>query len=540
MNSPSSLHRFVPTGRTSLSHARPLPLDRFLFGACYYPEHWDAATREDDATRMRAAGFNVVRMAEFAWDLIEPVEGAFDFTLFDETIAHLGVHGIDTILCTPTATPPRWLTERHPEILRVDGADRPMRHGSRQHADLAHPTFREHSRRITRAMAGHFAANPHVIGWQTDNEFYCHLDNDHGPATQEAFREYLRRLYDGDIVALNRAWGTQFWAQTYTDFEQVETPRPMRPTFLNPGHALDYQRALSWIATEFQHDQVELLRAANPDWFVFHNGIFGGIDFRGPFTEDLDFLGYDVYPFFEKNSALRPATHAFNCDRARAWSGNFLVPEHQAGPGGQAPYFHNNPEPGEMRRMTYATIARGADSLLYFRWRTCRTGAEQYWCGILDHDNVPRRRYDETKQVGEELAKIGPVLMGSTVSFDVGIAMAAYDVREADATYSQGLPSSQNLRRGRSRRVLETGFHRRVLSSHGSPRRPETLRDSAMAPLRSGVGRVAGTLGPGGRHARHRCPDRHPRPRKSDHSHHAPRLPRVARRSDRRGERMRK
>ncbi len=393
---------------------------------------------------MQAAGFNVVRMAEFAWDLMEPVEGDFDFALFDQTIARLGERGIDTILCTPTATPPRWLTARHPEMLRVNGANLPMTHGSRQHVDLAHPTFREHSRRITRAMAEHFAGNPHVIGWQTDNEFYCHLDDDHGPATQEAFREYLRRRYDGDIAELNRAWGTQFWAQTYADFDQIETPRPMRPTFLNPGHDLDYRRALSWIATEFQHDQVELLRAANPNWFVFHNGIFGGIDFHGPFTEDLDFLGYDVYPFFEKNSALRPATHAFNCDRARAWSGNFLVPEHQAGPGGQAPYFHNNPEPGEMRRMTYATIARGADSLLYFRWRTCRFGAEQYWCGILDHDNVPRRRYDETKQVGEELAKIGPDLLGSHVTFDVGIAMAAYDVREADSTYPQGLPSSQN------------------------------------------------------------------------------------------------
>lgn len=246
MTSPAPLHRFAPTGRTALSHARPLPLDRFLFGACYYPEHWDAATRADDADRMRAAGFNVVRMAEFAWDLVEPAEGEFDFALFDETIAHLGKHGIDTILCTPTATPPRWLTTRHPEILRVDAHDRPMSHGSRQHVDLAHPTFRTHSRRITRAMAGHFAGNPHVIGWQTDNEFYCHMDDDHGPATQSAFREFLRR------------------------------------------------------------------------------------------------------------------------------------------------------------------------------------------------------RYDETKQVGEELAKIGPALMGSSVAFDVGIAMAAYDVREADAAYPQGLPTSQD------------------------------------------------------------------------------------------------
>ncbi len=104
------------------------------------------------------------------------------------------------------------------------------------------PVFREYSKRITRAMAGHYAGNAQVIGWQTDNEFYCHMQDDHGPEIQDAFREFLRRKHHGDIAALNRAWGTEFWAQTYSEFEQIETPIHGRPTYLNPGHVLDDQR----------------------------------------------------------------------------------------------------------------------------------------------------------------------------------------------------------------------------------------------------------------------------------------------------------
>jgi beta-galactosidase len=441
----NTISTFTPTGRANVSHTRPLNLDQFLFGACYYPEHWDAETRRDDARRMREAGFNVVRMTDFAWDVLEPEEGRFDFTLFDATIATLGDHGIRAILCTPTAGAPRWLTEKHPETLRVEKDGNVMRHGSRQQCSHAHPIFREYSRKVTRAMAEHYATNANVIGWQTDNEIYCHMYEDHGADIQIAFREFLRRKYNDEIAVLNHAWGTAFWAQTYSRFEQIETPIHGRPTYLNPSHLLDYRRALSWIATEFQHDQVVILRAANPSWFVTHNGVFAGIDYRGDFTRDLDFLSYDIYPFFDNDSANRPASQAFNSDRTRAWSGNFLVPEHQSGPGGQPPYFHNNPEPGELRRMTYASIARGADSLLFFRWRTCRFGAEEYWCGILDHDSVSRRRYKEVAQIGAELAAVGPAVMGSSVHFDVGIALGDYDVRESDNGYPLGLPSSQNI-----------------------------------------------------------------------------------------------
>ena len=427
------------------SYLRPMGLDRFWYGAAYYPEHWSVEDRAQDAQRMAEAGFNCVRMAEFAWSVVEPEEGRYDFSLFDEVIAELGAQGIHTILGTPTAAPPRWLTYAHPDVLRVNAEGVRMQHGSRQHACLTGETFRAYSRAITQAMADHFAASPHVIGWQTDNELNCHFSECHCDHCQAAFRAFLRERYGDDIDTLNAAWGTVFWSQKYTDFDQVQTPKNDRPAYANPAHLLDYTRFISWNTTRFQHEQVEILRAAGPHWFVTHNGTFAHTDYRGQFGQDLDFLSYDVYPFFDTDPAHRPFSQAFNLDRARAWTGNFMVPEQQSGPGGQAPYLHDTPEPGEVRRMAYTSIAHGADSLLFFRWRTCRFGAEEYWRGILDHDNVPRGCYGEVKQIGKELQVIAPEVMATHVRVDVGIAAADVDVEDAHAAISFGLPSPNQI-----------------------------------------------------------------------------------------------
>jgi beta-galactosidase len=294
-------------------------------------------------------------------------------------------------------------------------------------------------------MADHYRDNPYVVGWQTDNELNCHFPECHCESCQDSFREFLREKYGNDITALNKAWGAAFWAQTYRDFDEIETPKRNKPTHTNPSQELDYFRYISWSVTHFQHDQVEILRAAQPRWFITHNGLFRHIDYRGPFTQDLDFLGYDVYPFFNYNPAKRPFSQAFGLDHARAWSGNFMVPEQQSGPGGQMDYFHDTPEPGEMRRMAYTSIARGGDSLLFFRWRTARFGAEEYWCGVLDHDSVPRRRYREAAQLGEELKRVGPAILGTHVFVNIGIAAADQEVYDAHKALPMGLPSPEQM-----------------------------------------------------------------------------------------------
>jgi len=419
-------------------HQRPTRLKRFLFGVPYYPEHWSEADRAPDAERMAEAGVNVVRMAEFAWDRIEPRPGEYDFSLFDETIERLGAVGIDTILCTPTATPPRWLTAGHPEWMRVDEAGRRMDHGTRQHCCTTNEGFRTESRRITGAMAEHFAGHARVIGWQTDNELNCHFSECFCEACRAGFREWLRRKYGG-IDALNAAWGNAFWALTYDGFEQVPLPYPSsRPAYPNPSHELDYYRFLADAVREFQRQQVEELRAANPNWWVTHNGLFAHVDYWR-FTEDLDFLGVDVYPGFAGNAPGDAVWAAVTNERCRAVSGGYIVPEQQGGAGGQKPYLHRTPQPGRMRLWAYQSIAHGADGVMHFRWRTCRFGAEEYWGGILDHDNVPRRRYEEFRREGAELTFIGGQILHTVELVRAGVLIDT-DQDEAAAALHLGLP----------------------------------------------------------------------------------------------------
>jgi len=392
---------------------------------------------QEDAALMQTAGVNVVRMAEFAWDRMEPRCGEFDFSVFDETIARLARHGIAVILCTPTATPPRRLTAQHEDWMRVDAEGRKMLHGSRQHCCTNHPGFRAESEHITRAMAEHFADNPHVIGWQTDNELHCHISECHCPSCIAAFRIWLEQKY-GTIAKLNAAWGAAFWAQTYQGFEQIIPPVGNRPTLPNPSAQLDYFRFISDSVRDFQHGQVTILRAAQPRWRITHNGLFGHLDYW-KFTNDLDFLSVDIYPGIKIGHPEDFSWASMKLEECRSAGGNFLVPEQQ---GGSAGYFGDlfpTPQPGQMRLWAYQSIAHGADGILHFRWRTCRFGAEIEWRGILDQDNVPRRRYAEFAQEGKELSRIGPKILGSVVRTKAAI-LTSFEQEEAHRTYPLAIP----------------------------------------------------------------------------------------------------
>lgn len=442
-------------------HQRTSRFDEFLFGVCYYPEHWDRSWISADAALMQKADVNLVRMAEFAWTLMEPAREQFDFSLFKEAVTTLKKHGISSMLCTPTATPPRWLTVDHPDWMRVDIKGVPFTHGTRQHCCTNNPGFRAESRRITRAMAEAFKEDDAVIGWQTDNEFYCHVRDCYCASCQSGFRDWLSAQYGKDIAQLNEAWGTLFWSQQYDCFEHIEIPTTGDgPAPCNPTALLDYRRFLSDSIRTFQKEQVDILREVNPDWWITHNGIFDHIDYY-KFTEDLDFLAVDVYPAFWGTRPEDFIGASVLNERCRQASGTYIVPEQCGGPGGQFTFLQPTPEKGRMRLWAYQSIAHGADGMMHFRWRTCRFGAEIHWHGILDHDNIPRRRYNEFAQEGRELKAIGKHILGTAVRVDVGICFD-YEQDHAQAVMEMGRtsPASQReLMLGQlMRKKIATGY----------------------------------------------------------------------------------
>lgn len=386
----------------------------FLYGVAYYPEHWPESYWERDAELMQEAGVNAVRMGEFAWSLMEREEGKFDFGLFDRAIALLGRHGIKTILGTPTAAPPKWLTAKYPETLAVYENGRPANDQTRRHYCYNSPVYRRLSKRIVAEMAAHFKDNGNVIGWQTDNEFNCHISECYSESCRRAFREWAKARY-GRLESLNERWGNGFWSQWYTDWNQLDLPFPA-PAYQNPALMLDYKRFLSDSVISYQHDQVEIIRQARPNDFITHNGYFKNIDYYR-FSRDLDIFGYDNYPCFWEKPQYGVGT---KLTMSRGFQGRFFIVEEQTGPGGQA-YLQRTPRPGEMSLWAFQAIAHGADGMLHFRWRTARKGAEEYWRGVLEHDNVPRARYEEFKREGADIQKIAPEIYGSRVVSDFAV-----------------------------------------------------------------------------------------------------------------------
>lgn len=217
---------------------------KFTLGVCYYPEHWSETMWEDDLERMLESGIEVIRIAEFAWTLTEPAEGCFTFAFFDRFLDLCREKGMKVIFGTPTATPPAWLTKKYPEVLNAHPDGKRLEHGGRRHYNYNSPVYREKTALIVEKLACHFGQHPAVIGWQIDNELNCEMDEFYSEADNCAFRIFLQDKY-GTLEELNRAWGTIFWNQTYTDWEEIVLPKRTRSGNPNPHALLDYARFIS-------------------------------------------------------------------------------------------------------------------------------------------------------------------------------------------------------------------------------------------------------------------------------------------------------
>ena len=229
-------------------------------GVCYYPEHWPEALWEQDAKEMADAGISWVRIAEFSWIKMEPEAGQYDFAWLDKAIDILGKAGLKIVLCTPTATPPKWLVDSMPDMIAIDENGRPRGYGSRRHYSFSHKGYRAECARITEVLAKRYGNNAYVQAWQTDNEYGCHdTALSWCQSAKVHFRLWLQQRY-GTIDALNEAWGTIFWSMAYRHFDEIELPN-LTVTEANPSHNMDFRRFATDEIVSFDRLQVDIIRA---------------------------------------------------------------------------------------------------------------------------------------------------------------------------------------------------------------------------------------------------------------------------------------
>ncbi len=392
-----------------------------MLGVCYYPEHWPETVWPEDARRMRDLGISYVRIGEFAWHRLEPRPGDYDFDWLRRAMDVLGEAGLKVVLGTPTACPPKWLMDRHPDIAAT-GADGKRRgFGSRRHYSFSSPVFRAESRRITEAVARSFGDHAALAGWQTDNEFGCHdTVLSYGPDDLAAFRDWLRRRYQTPDQ-LNEAWGNDFWSMQVEDFSDVILPVGA-VTETAPAARLDYRRFSSDQVASFNAEQAEIIRRHSPGRFVTHNfmGFFDAFD-HFAVGRDLDFASWDSYPlgFLERGPfteaertrwarTSHPDIAPFHHDLYRSVGrGRWWVMEQQPGPVNWATW-NPVPRPGQIRLFTWEALAHGAEVVSYFRWRQAPFAQEQMHAGLnLPDDSGLSAGGREAEQVGRELAEIG-------------------------------------------------------------------------------------------------------------------------------------
>ena len=393
-------------------------------GTCYYPEHWPRDIWEHDAERMADAGLTWVRIGEFAWSRIEPTPGTFDWTWLDDAIEVLGSAGLNIVLGTPTATPPRWMLDEHPDMLAVDAEGRERTFGSRRHYCFSHAGYRTECQRIVTELAGRYGSHPSVQAWQTDNEYGCHDTTiSYSLSARDAFRDWLRQAYPGsgpsnagDIDALNAAWGNVFWSMEYHDFDDIDLPN-LTVTEPNPSHALAFKRFSSDQVASFNRLQTDIIRQFS-DAPILHNYMGRITDFdHFKVGQDLDIASWDSYPlgFLEDRVGADPAHQrafmrqgdpdfqAFHHDLYRSvGKGRWWIMEQQPGPVNWAPY-NPAPLPGMVRLWSLEAFAHGAEAVCYFRWRQAPFAQEQMHAGLLRPDSADATAMEEVKATVKDI-----------------------------------------------------------------------------------------------------------------------------------------
>lgn len=371
-------------------------------GVDYYPEQWERSMWEQDAELMYKTGVRLVRLAEFSWSRLEPEEGRYDFAWLDEAIEVFSGRGIDVVLCTPTNCAPLWLYEKYPETVQVGRNGQRIATGIRGHRCYNSPVFREKAKAVITEMAKHYAQNQAVTAWQIDNELeanFCCCEY-----CGDAFRKWMKDRY-GTLTAVNRAHGNAVWSGEYSKWSQITPPfGDYQLAWYNPGYMLDFHRYASDSTVDYLRFQAGILRQYVPQLPITTNAWLceNMPDFYDLFRE-LDFVSYDNYPVSRySGSEEEYYSHAFHLDLMRGFKKeNFWVMEQLSGMTGSWAPMADTPRPGMLEGYSLQAFAHGADTVVHFRWRTAISGAEMHWHGILDHSNVPGRRYQEFARLCE-------------------------------------------------------------------------------------------------------------------------------------------
>ncbi|WP_222940431.1 beta-galactosidase [Hymenobacter sp. BT491] len=381
---------------------------KLLYGVAYYDEYMPYERLDKDVQMMKAAGINVVRIAESTWSTVEPQEGVFDFSHIDRVLNAMHKADIQVIIGTPTYAVPTWLVRKYPAVLAITPTGQ-NQYGARQNMDITNPDFRRHAELVIRAMLGHVKNHPAIIGYQVDNETKAY--NTVGPAVQKLFVQYMQTKYKS-LDVINKAYGLDYWSNRINSWEDF----PSTVGTINASLGSEFSKFQRQLVTDYLAWQAGIVREyKKPNQFITQNfdldwrgysfGIQPDVDHFAA-AKALDIAGIDIY--HPSQDQLTGTEISFGGDVTRSMKGgqNYLVLETEAQGFPQwVPY------PGQLRLQAFSHLASGANMLEYWHWHSIHNSAETYWKGLLSHDFEPNPTYDEAKTIGQDFNRLGSHLV---------------------------------------------------------------------------------------------------------------------------------
>lgn len=386
-----------------------------LFGGDYNPDQWSEEVWKEDIRLMQKAKVNVATVAVFAWANLEPEDGVYTFEWLDRVMDLLYEGGISVDLATATATPPRWLTSVHPEILPQDSQGTILGPGSRQHWRPTSEVFRRYALRLAEKMAEHYKDHPALVSWHVSNELGCHNRFDYSDDAAVGFRKWLKKRY-GTLDALNDSWNGAFWSQKVTDWSQIIPPRAMM-TGCNPTMMLDFKRFSSDALLEYYEAEAEVLHRVTPgipvttNLMILENQVNPVDCFK--WGEHLDFVSNDHYYLPDERHLDEMSMSAAITDgtaKKKPW----LLMENSTSSVNWRK-INLRKQPGEIIRDALVHVANGADGICFFQWRQSCAGAEKFHSSMLSHVGEDSKQFREVCALGAALETLKPVV-GSRVA----------------------------------------------------------------------------------------------------------------------------
>ncbi|WP_230686656.1 beta-galactosidase [Catellatospora vulcania] len=421
-------------------HSHPaMPSPGITLGCDYNYEQWPEAVWHEDMALMRAAGIDLVAVNIFGWSSIEPQPGRYDFAALDQIMDLLHANGIRVNLGTGTASPPPWLTHRHPEVLPVTADGTTRFPGGRQAWCPSSPIFREHALALVEQVAHRYGDHPALAMWHVSNELGCHNALCYDDASAQAFREWLTRRY-GDLDTLNRAWGTAFWSQRYADWAEIAPPR-LALSVRNPAQLVDFHRFSSEALLEHYLCEADILRghsSAPVTTNFMVTAHIRNLDYW-KWAPAMDVIANDHYLDHRLQDPVAELSFAADLTRGLAGGRPWMLMEQATGAVNWQPY-NLTKAPGQLQRNSLTHVARGADALCFFQWRASAQGAEKFHSAIVPHAGTQTAVWREVLELSATLDRLAEV-GGSTVEADTAILFdwESWWATDTEARPSQGV-----------------------------------------------------------------------------------------------------